>query len=174
MVCCIVLKSTKKSQVLIFSRKRQALLSRHIERELSYKPFIFNSSKGAYIFVKKKESFREIEELLISFFSQADLDKIIIYNTSVRPRFFRKLTKQTLNSNDISALGWKGFINSFVIQINPYDPNTSAYSLKIFRRFKKNIKANGSNVQRKFFKRKMKILRKRVSLDSIENLLKLD
>lgn len=174
MVCCIVLKSTKKRQVLLFNRQRQALLNRHLERSLSYKPFIFNSSKGAYIFVKKKESFEEIKDVLINFFSQADLDQINIYDTSLKPYFFRNLTKQTLTSNELSALGWKRFMNSFLLQIDPYDPTTSPHSIKVFKRFRRNIKINGTQFQRKHFKQRMKTLRQRVSLDSIENLLKLD
>jgi len=174
MVCCIVLKSAKNGHFLLFNRKRQALLSRHLERAISYKPFIFNSSKGAYIFVKKKESFEKIKDILINFFSQADLDQMNIYDTSLKPYFFSNMTKQTLNSEELSALGWKRFINSFLLQIDPYDPTSPAQSILVFSRFKKNIQINGTKLQRKFFKRRMKMLRKKVSLDSIENLLKLD
>lgn len=174
MVCCIVLKSTQKRQALIFSRRRQALLSRHLEIALSYKPFIFNSNRGAYIFVKKKESFEEVKEIVINFFSQTDLNQITIYDTSLRPYFFGNMTKQTLSSEELSALGWKRFINSFLLQINPYDPTSPPDSIKVFSRFKQNIKLNGTKLQRKFFKRRLKMLRKRVSLHSIEDLLKLD
>ena len=174
MVCCIVLKSTKKRQVLLFSRQRQALLSRYLERSISYKPFIFNSSKGVYIFVKKKEGFEEIKDVLINFFSQTDLNQINIYDTSLKPYFFRNLTKQTLTSNELSALGWKRFMNSFLLQIDPYDPTTSPHSIKVFKRFRRNIKVNGTQFQRKFYKRKIKMLRQRVSLETIENMLKLD
>jgi len=174
MVCCIVLKSTKKRQVLLFSRQRQALLSRYLERSISYKPFIFNSSKGVYIFVKKKEGFEEIKDVLINFFSQTDLNQINMYDTSLKPYFFRNLTKQTLTSNELSALGWKRFMNSFLLQIDPYDPTTSPHSIKVFKRFRRNIKVNGTQFQRKFYKRKIKMLRQRVSLETIENMLKLD
>lgn len=174
MVCCIVLKSTKKCQVLLFNRQRQAVLSRHLEMILSYKPFIFNSSKGAYIFVKKKESFEEIKDVLINFFSQTDLNQINMYDTSLKPYFFRNLTKQTLTSNELSALGWKRFMNSFLLQIDPYDPTTSPHSIEVFKRFRRNIKVNGTKFQRKFFKRRIKMLRQRVSLETIENMLKLN
>jgi len=164
MVCCIVLKRTKKYQALLFNRQEQAVLSSHLESILSYKPFIFNNSKGTYIFVKKKESFNRIEKILINFFSPSELDQIAINNTSLMPNFFRNLTRHTLTSNEISALGWKRFISSFLLQIDPYDPNNSPYSIKVFKRFRRNIKINGNKLQRKFFKRRMKMLRDRVSL----------
>lgn len=174
MVCCIVLKPVAKCQTLLFNRHRQALLSSHLESNLSYKPFIFNSTKGTYIFVKKKDTFEKIEKILISFFSQSDLNQLTIYDTSFRPNFFRNVTKQVLNSNEISVLGWKRYISSFLLQIDPYDPNSSPHSIKVFTRFRRNIKINGSKLQRKFFKRRMKMLRERVSLQSIEDILKLD
>ena len=174
MVCCIVLRPVAKCQTLLFNRHRQALLSRHLELNLSYKPFIFNSTKGTYIFVKKKDNFEKIKNILIKFFSQTDLDEITIYDTSFRPNFFRNVTKQVLTSEEISALGWKRYISSFLLQVDPYDPSTSPHGIKVFKRFRQNIKRNGTKFQRKFFKRRMKMLRERVSLQSIEDLLKLD
>lgn len=174
MVCRIVLKPIKRQQVLLVNRKRQVLLSRHIETQLSYKPFIFNSVKGTYIFVKKKESFEKIEKIITSFFSRTFLEQVIIYDTSVRPNFFANVTKHVLRSGEYSALGWKRFISSFLFQIDPYNGNASQHSIDVFQRFHQTIKTNGTKFQRKFYKRRMKMLRKRVSLDSIENLLNLD
>ncbi len=171
MVCCIVLKPRNKCQTLFLNRRKQDLLSSYLESNLSYKPFIFNSNKGTHIFVKKKETYEKIEHILINFFSQNDLNQIAIYNTSLRPKFFRNLTKQTITSSDLSALGWKRFINSFLLQIDPYNPTTSAHSIVVFKRFRRNIKINGTKLQRKFFKKRMKMLRERVSLEAIENLL---
>ncbi len=174
MVCCIVVIPKQKCQRLFLNRSQQAVLSTYLESSLSYKPFIFNSSKGMYIFVKKKERFNNIENLLISFFNQSDLDQISIHDTSFRPYFFRNVTKHVLTSKEISALGWKRYISSFLLQIDPYDPTTSPHSIKVFKRFRRNIKTNGTKFQRKFFKRRMKMLRERVSLEAIENLLKFD
>ena len=174
MICCIVLKPVDKCQALFLCRDKQALLSNYLEFNLSYKPFIFNSVKGVYIFVKKKETFDDIEKILFKFFSPSDLTQYRIYDTSLKPNFFRSLTKQILSSNELSALGWKRFMNSFLLQIDPYDPTTSPHSIKVFKRFRRNIKVNGTKFQRKFFKRRIKMLRQRVSLETIENLLKLD
>lgn len=174
MVCCIVLKPTHKRQILLLNRKRQAVLSRHLETQLSYKPFIFNSVKGIYIFVKKNENYENIERIITNFFSQSDLNQITIYDTSTRPDFFRNVTHRTLISKELSAFGWKRFISSFLSQLDPYNQNTSHNSIDVFQRFHRNIKVNGTKLQQKFYKRRLKMLRKRVSLDSIENLLKLD
>ena len=146
-------------------------MSRHLETNLSYKPFVFNSIKGTYIFVRKTETFENIEKILISFFSQKDLNRITIHNTSFRPYFFRNLTTDILTSDELSALGWKRFMSSFLLQIDPYDPSNSPESIKVFARFKENLLINGTKLQRRFFKRRMKILRDRVSLDSIEHSL---
>lgn len=174
MICCIVLKPRNKCQTLILNRHRQGLLSSHLESNLSYKPFIFNSTRGTYIFVHEKETFEKIENIIFLFFSQVDLNKITIYDTSLRPNFFRNLTKQTITSNEISALGWKRFMSSFLLQVDPYSRTTSSNSIEVFKRFRRNIKANGTKLQRKFFKRRMKMLRDRVSLEAIENLLNFD
>lgn len=174
MVCCIVLKSRKNCKSLLLNRHKQALLFTYLESNLSYQPFIFNTIKGVYIFVKKKESFENIEKILIPFFSQKDLEQISIYDTSLRPYFFRNLTKHTITSNNVSALGWKRFMSSFLHQIDPYSSESSPNSIKVFKRFRRTIKTSGTKLQRKFFKQRMKMLRERVSLQSIEDLLKLD
>lgn len=174
MVCCIVIKSREKRQTLLLNRQRQALLGAHLESKLYYKPFIFNSVKGTYIFIKKRETFEEIEHMLIKFFSEHELSQIKICDTTFRPHFFQNLTRQTLNSNDISALEWKRFISSFLFQFDPYSHSGSFVSITVFKRFHNNIKMNGSKLQRKFFKRRMKMLRQRVSIKVIENMLRID
>ena len=174
MICCIVLKSDAKSQKLVFNRHDQNLLTAHLESNLSYKPFVFNSNKGLYIFVKKKDSFEKIQKILTDFCEEDHLQNFNMYDTTPRPFFFSAMTHEILTSTEISALGWKRFISSFLMQINPYDANTSVHSIGIFKRFKNNIKRNGTRLQKKFFKRRMKMLRERVSIESIENILNLD
>ena len=174
MVCCIVLKPRLNSQSLFLNRQKQLLISAGLTSYLSYKPFIFNSSKGIYIFVKQKESFDRIENILIRLIGQHELDQIRIYDTSLRPHFFRTVTKQVLQSREISAFGWKRFISSFLIQADPYSAKTESNSILVFENFHSSIRINGSRIQKRYFKRKMKILRKRVSLESIDDLLKID
>ena len=174
MVCCVVLKPRLNSQSLFLNRQKQSLISAGLTSDLSYKPFIFNSSKGIYIFVKKKESFDRIENIIIQFFSQHELEHIRMYDTSLHPYFFRTVTKQVLQSNEISAFGWKRFISSFLIQADPYSSKTEYNSISAFENFRSSIRINGSRIQKRYFKRKMKILRKRVSLKSIDDLLKFD
>ncbi len=171
MVCCIVLKPKLNSQSLFLNRQKQSLIHDHIESHLKYQPFIFNSSRGMYIFTRKNESFEEIEHILLQIFSEEELSKIRIFDTSLSQDFFRSVTKEVLQSKDISAFAWKRFISSFLIQANPYSPKTNAESILVFQNFRASIRNNGSRVQKRYFKRKMKILRKRVSLDSLNDLL---
>jgi len=174
MVCCVVLKPKLNSQSLFLNRQKQSLINDHIASHLKYKPFVFNSSRGMYIFTKKNESFEEIENILNQIFTESDLEKLRIFDTSLSPDFFRSVTKEVLQSKDISAFAWKRFISSFLIQVNPYNPRSDSESITVFQNFKTSIRKNGNRVQKRYFKRKMKILRKRVSLDSLDNLLKLD
>ena len=174
MICCIVIKPVGKCQGLIINRHNQNLLTSHLEDHLSYKPFVFNSSKGMYIFVKKKEPFAKIENILSEFCEVLQIEDLKLHDTTLRPYFFRRETHEMLTSKELSALGWKRFISSFLMQIDPYDAKTSAHSIGVFKRFKSNIKKNGTKLQKKFFKKRMKMLRDRVSLKSIDHLLHLD
>lgn len=171
MVCCIVLKPKLNSQSLFLNRQKQSLIHDRIASLLEYEPFLFNSSRGMYIFTRKNESFQEIETILLQIFNQEELSKIRIFDTSLSQDFFRSVTKEVLQSKEISAFAWKRFISSFLIQANPYSPKTHAESIAVFQNFRASIRNNGSRVQKRYFKRKMKILRKRVSLDSLNDLL---
>ena len=172
MVCCIVLKPISHCEKLFLDRQKQKALSDHLESTLRYKPFVFNTTRGTYIFVKKRESYSSIRKILIGFFSKAELDQMKMQNTSLRPHFFRKLTKRMLHSREISALGWKRFISSFLIQIDPYNLKSSQNSIVVFEKFQNSIANNGSKYQRKYFKRKLKTLRNRVSLESIQKMIR--
>ncbi|MEL4455676.1 hypothetical protein [Lutimonas vermicola] len=148
------------------------MLSTLLESGLSYKPFIFNSSKGMYIFVKKKASFQNIEQILTAYFDEINLKNVTIHDTSFRPDFFRNRTRQILDSEQLSVLGWKKFISSFIMQIDPFNPSVESNSIEVFERFYNCVRLHGSKHQKKYLKRKLKILRQRVSLKPIENLLK--
>jgi len=127
-----------------------------------------------YIFVKKKESFEKIQMLLHSFPDQSVIEQFNMYNAAVRPQFFRTVIKKILHSKEISALGWKRFINSFLLQIDPYDHRTSPNNITVFEKFCTCIRFNGNKHQRKFFKNRLKILRERVSLEAIEKMLRIE
>lgn len=172
MVCRIVLKPISPSEKLFLNRQKQKELSEYLESILGYKPFVFNTIRGTYIFVSKREPYWRIKQILIGFFSSTELDKIKMYNTSLTPKFFRKLTKRTLHSGEISALGWKRFISSFLIQVDPYNLKSSQNSIVVFKRFQNSITKNGNKYQRKYFKRKLKTLRNRVSLDAIQKMIR--
>ncbi len=174
MICCLVLKITHKSQSLLFDREKQALVNDYLESSLLYKPFIFNSTIGTYIFVKKEESFEKIQNILLDFFSQSDLNHVKIYNTSLQPDYFRDVIQEILTSKEISALEWKHFISSFIIQIDPFNTSTTTNTISVFENFRSCLNNRGTKHQKKYFRRRMKMLRKRVSLEVIEKLLKKD
>ena len=174
MICCLVLKIPHKSQTLLLDRKKQALLDDYLASFLRYKPFIFNSTMGTYIFVKKEESFKKIQNILFDFFNQSDLNHLKTYDTSLHPEFFLHEMQQILTSNEISALEWKHFISSFILQIDPFNTSTTANAISIFENFRNCINNKGTKHQKKYFRRRMKMMRKRVSLYGIEKLLDID
>ncbi len=171
MICCLVLK-INNNQTLILDREKQASLNEHFESVLYYKPFIFNSTIGTYIFVKKEEYFEKIQNILVNFFSQSDINDIRIYDTSEQPDFFRNEMQQILTSNEVSALKWKHFISSFIMQINPFNASTPSNTISVFNNFRNCIDNQGTKHQKKYFRRKMKMMRKRVSLEAIQKILK--
>lgn len=174
MICCLVLKNSHKNQTLPLGRKEQALLNNFLESNLLYKPFIFNSTLGTYIFVKREEGFEKIQTLLLDFFKPLAINHLKIYDSTLQPNYFSNVIQQILTSNEISALEWKHFISSFILQIDPYNASTTTNSISIFENFRNYIITNGTKHQQKYFKRKMKMLRKRISLEDIEKLLKND
>ncbi len=174
MICCLVLKLTHKNQTLLLDREKQALLNDQLESSLLYKPFIFNSTIGTYIFVNKEESFEKIQNMLLGFFVQSDLNQIKIYDTSLHPDFFRNEIHHILTSKEISALEWKHFISSFIMQMDPFNTATPSNTISVFKNFRNCINKKGTKHQKKYFRRRMKMLRKRVSLEVIEKILKKD
>ena len=171
MVCCIVLKPPAKSQKLLLTRQRQKELIVYLEALLDYRPFVFNSVQGVYIFVKRKESFEQIKSVLSGFLYPETLNQMEFINTKSRPQFFKNVIQRVLTSRENSAWAWKRFINSFLTQLDPFSRLTSYNNMVIFKNFHNYIKQNGTKLQRKFYKNRMKILRERVSLENVERML---
>jgi len=74
-----------------------------------------------------------------------------------------------LGNEKASALAWKRHLNSFIFQVNPYELKGSA-GIKVFQRIQKTVFKKGSASQKKYFKQRLKLLRNRVSLSTLESL----
>ena len=123
MVCCIVLKPKVNSQSLFLNRQKQSLINDYIASYLKYKPFVFNSSRGMYIFTKKNESFEEIENILYQVFTESDLEKIRIFDTSLSPDFFVLSQRKYFNQKKYLPLHGNGLLVVFSFRLILIVPN---------------------------------------------------
>ena len=97
-----------------------------------------------------------------------------VLDVSDAPDYFWNEVKNKLSSLAISAFEWKHLISSFLMQMDPFNPKKSDVGIDLFEQFRDLIKAEGSSKQQKYFKNKLSILRKRVSLESLLRFLKRD
>lgn len=173
MVCKLVIRPKTKDKALFLSRKKQGQLLFELTQQLGYAPFIFNTVIGVFIFAKKRTAVTGLLHWVKDFLERESFKNFEMEDCTENPRFFRNFTKDLLGNKKASALAWKRYINSFLLQINPFNPQKNE-GIKVFKRMEKTIKKNGTTAQRKHFKQRLKILRNRVSLSSIEAVLKRD
>ena len=91
-------------------------------------------------------------------------DRGSFINTSKNHDFFRNATRDFLNRPNTTSMVWKNFISSFLIQLNPfYGDILPIHSL--FKDFVAVLKEYGSEEQLCYLKKKMNVLRSRVTVD---------
>lgn len=171
MVCKLVIKPPKDCKALFLDRQKQGHLQSYLSEQLSYTPFVFNAVIGVFIFTKKNQSTETLALWVTHFLEREKLQAERLIDTSADPRFFKRLTMGVLGNEKASALAWKRHLNSFIFQVNPYQQKGSA-GIKVFQRIQKTVSKEGSPSQKKYFKQRLKLLRKRVSLSAIESLWK--
>ena len=98
--------------------------------------------------------------------------QIKVFDVNNTPDYFWNEARNKLLSLEISALEWKHFISSFLMQVDPFNPKKSDVGIDVYEHFRNLIQTEGSNKQQKYFKNKLKILRKRVSLEPLLRFLK--
>ena len=171
MICRLFIKPATAKKALFLDRPKQGLLQVYLNEKLFYTPFVFNTVLGVFIFTKKKEDTQLLTVWVSNFLATANLQSFSLVDCSSDPGFFRRFTREVLSNQEASALAWKRYLNSFLIQVNPFK-NEGIQGIKVFKRIKKVIKEKGSDPQKKHFKRRLKSLRKGVSLSSIESIIK--
>ena len=142
----------------------------HLEAQLHYAPFVFNTLLGIFIFTKKRADPHLLSIWIHEYFESIQIEGFRLIDCSEDPKFFRKFTRQVLGNHKASALAWKRYLNSFLHQVKPFSPGGNQ-GIKVFSRLKKTVKETGNPAQKKYLKQRIKILRDRVSLTSIEAII---
>ena len=167
MICAYVAKP-------LFNRKKGLVLNRILTEEikqglkakLTYAPFIFNTQRGLYVFMDQQDCKEEISTSLEDFIRKKSINQIQFYTPSSDAAFFYKEVALALNDDASSALSWKNFISSFLIQLDPFNGEIkSVHSL--FKDFVHAVKTVGSAAQLTYLKSKMNSLRQRVEIKEL-------
>lgn len=173
MHCCLAIRPPHNSQRILLQRDEQMMLSNYLESSLGYRPFVFNSALGIFVFTRKNESFKGLRDQLIFFLSTDYLNRAEVYDTSKREGFFMGLTRNILSSKTVSAFAWKRHINSFLLQLQPFHIDKALEDKsEIFFRFKHCVQQHGSSEQKEFMINRTRLLLRRACIRSIEDHLK--
>lgn len=172
MICCIVLRPVHKSKKLLLERSKQGQLSDALEAKLNCSVFILNYTDITYIFFEDEIEVSLALKITTDFMTVIQSNQIRSFDVTGSSNYFWNEVKNKLSSEEISAFEWKHFISSFLIQMDPFNLNKSDVGIDVFEQFRDLIKMEGSNKQQKYFKNKLAILRKRVSLESLLRFLK--
>ena len=171
MVCRLFIKPSTDCKALFLDRQKQGYLQLYLQKQLHYTPFVFNSLVGVFIFTKKKEDSSLLSIWVTTFLKDLSIENYSLVDCSEDPEFFKRFTRAVLGNKKASALAWKRFLNSFIHQVNPFSPGGSQ-GIKTFKRFLKVVRKEGDTIQKKYLKQRLNMLRNRVSIASLEAIIK--
>ena len=162
MICICAALPKKRQKGLLIDRVMQQKLQVYISQKIGYKPFLFNTEKGFYVFFEAKDRTQDLEASIAYYLDQnAASHQLIAAHT--HPSFFVEELIQVLNNPDASCFAWKNFISSFLIQLDPFKGSVRAIH-SLFKEFVEVVKKRGNTRQLEYLKRKMNSLRARVNV----------
>lgn len=162
MICICAAFPKKRQKGLLIDRVMQQKLQAYISQKIGYKPFLFNTEKGFYVFFEAKDRTQDLEASIAYYLDQnAASHQLIAAHT--HPSFFVEELIQVLNNPDASCFAWKNFISSFLIQLDPFKGSVRAIH-SLFKEFVEVVKKRGNTTQLEYLKRKMNSLRARVNV----------
>ena len=163
MICICAILPNNPYKGLLLQRTAEQEISELIKKHGSSDSFIFNTQSGIYIFASPEIVSEYLLKQIADYMGQKT-DRGSFIHTSNNQNFFRNATRDILNRTNASSLVWKNFISSFLIQLNPfYGDVLPIHSL--FKDFVAVLKEHGSEEQLCYLKKKMNILRSRVTVD---------
>ena len=169
MVCACALLPNNLRSGLILSRNQSEYLSNLIGDIVNEKLFVFNTNSGVYFFSTKENLNSMIVKLVMEYLSE-HLLKESHFTLSRNTKIFDDSLVKILTDKEISSLGWKNFISSFLNQLDPFYGDPMIIN-GLFKRFVYLIKEYGNNQQLEYMKKRMNILRSRVDLDLAKDII---
>lgn len=169
MICVCALLPNKLRSGLILNRNQSEYLSKLIGDTVNEKLFVFNTTSGVYFFSTKENLNSVIIKLVMKYLSEHLLSESH-FTLSRNTKIFDDRFVKILTDKEISSLGWKNFISSFLNQLNPFYGD-SKFIHGLFKRFVYLIKEHGNNQQLDYMKNRMNLLRSRVNLDLAQDII---
>lgn len=165
MICICAAFPKKRQKGLLIDRMMQQKLQVYISQKIGYKPFLFNTEKGFYIFYEAKDRTQDLDASIAYFLDlNAASHQLIASHTN--PSFFVEELIQVLNNPDASCFAWKNFISSFLFQLDPFKGSVRAIH-SLFKEFVEVVKKRGNTKQLDYLKLKMNSLRARVNVTEL-------
>ncbi|MGC6421993.1 MAG: hypothetical protein ACON47_04665 [Flavobacteriaceae bacterium] len=165
MICICAALPERPFSGLVINRKEQQKLALLIQEVTGMMPFIFNSQSGLYVFCAARKTEEALLER-IELFIRSTATSFHWVQAGDTPHFFSTVVRQALNHPNGSSLGWKNFISSFLIQLDPFDGKVLPV-FSLFKNFVAVVKVTGTPSQLDYLKKKMNSLRTRVNVDAL-------
>lgn len=163
MICGYVAKNSKGSKGLIINRVDQKRLADTLSHYLQYKPFVYNTQFGLYVFLDKNDCNTLLEDEVKKYLQLHSKETHHFNPCHGNHGFFKSEIKSILNDDGASSFAWKNFISSFLSQLQPFKGEAKSVHA-LFKGFVKILKDNGSKAQLDYLKHKMNLLRSRISV----------
>lgn len=167
MICICAAFPLKRQKGLLLDRGLQEKLQIHIQKQIGYTPFLFNTEKGFYVFYDRKDHTDMLGASVAYYLNKHAVPHRLVtaHQTS---NFFAKEIQEALNNPDASCFAWKNFISSFLFQLDPFKGSMRAIS-SLFKGFVGVVKKYGETGQLNYLKQKMNRLRAQVDVTEILN-----
>jgi len=161
MICVCAIGRQKPSCPPIVSKRFKDHLSRQLKQFSQGELFIFNTRMGMFVFVEKESDKNKCIEQCRILVAANNNGGLILYK---KDHLFTQALVEILTDKQVTPLGWKNFISSFLSQLDPfYGDSTAVHGL--FKKFVYLLKEHGDERQLNYMKKRMNILRSRVRLD---------
>ena len=163
MLCGFKIKPAHGKKKLLLSRQGQESLFHWLWKTTQDHSFVFNTTQGLYLFLPIEHCTASMGKQLDNYLQGKISEDYILYNCSVEPHFFMNEVGRVLQDEKTSTFSWKNFINSFLVQLDPFVGDSNSIAC-LFKSFVGIIKLKGNKAQLDYLKHKMNVLRERVDL----------
>lgn len=161
MICVCAIGRQKPSCPPIVLKRLKDHISQHHKQFSQGELFIFNTRMGMFVFVEKESDKNKCIEQCRILVAANNKSGLILYK---KDHLFTQALVEILTDKQVTPLGWKNFISSFLSQLDPfYGDSTAVHGL--FKKFVYLLKEHGDERQLNYMKKRMNILRSRVRLD---------